>query len=108
MEVVFQHMLPLADFAWKLCSHRLEQLMRTPDSTAARVHQWLTAAEGNSLPALSRSHRDFVASCHLLNVPLECHAINDPHPYQDLPGGFLRHFQSALFPPWIIGRGTMT
>ena len=36
------------------------------------------------------------------------HSKRGPHPYQDLPGGFSRHLQDALFPPWIIGRGSMT
>ena len=32
----------------------------------------------------------------------------DPQPYEDLPGGFMRHLQSTVFPPWIIGRHSMT
>ena len=32
------HMLWLGDFAWKLGSHRLEQILRKPLSSAARVH----------------------------------------------------------------------
>ena len=39
---------------------------------------------------------------------LECPLHEDPNPYQDLPGGFSKHLQDALFPPWIIGRGSMT
>ena len=31
-----------------------------------------------------------------------------PTRIRDLPGGFSRHLQDALFPPWIIGRGSMT
>ena len=46
------HMLRLGDFAWELRNHRLEQLLREPLSAAARVHRWLTAAEG-SCPPLS-------------------------------------------------------
>ena len=43
-----------------------------------------------------------------MNGTLECPPQETPHPYQDLPGGFWRHLQDALFPPWIIGRGSMT
>ena len=43
-----------------------------------------------------------------MNGTLECPPQEDPHPYQDLPGGFSKHLQDALFPPWIIGRGSMT
>ena len=32
----------------------------------------------------------------------------DAHAYWDLPGGFSKHLQDALFPRWIIGRGSMT
>ena len=39
--------------------------------------------------------------------PLECPPQEGPHPYRDLPGGFSRHLQDALFPPWIIGRSCM-
>ena len=31
-----------------------------------------------------------------------------PPPNGDLPGGFSKHLQDALFPPWIIGGGSMT
>ena len=44
------HMLRLGDFAWELRNHRLEQLLREPLSAAARLHRWLTAAEGDYLP----------------------------------------------------------
>ena len=44
------HMLRLGDFAWELRNHRLEELLREPLSAAARVHRWLTAAEGNCPP----------------------------------------------------------
>ena len=43
-----------------------------------------------------------------MNGTLECPPQEGPHPYQDLPGGFLKHLQDALFPPWIIRRGSMT
>ena len=43
-----------------------------------------------------------------LNGTLECPPQQGPDPYQDLPGGFSKHLQDALFPPWIIGRGSMT
>ena len=43
-----------------------------------------------------------------MNGTLECPPKEDPHPYRNLPGGFSKHLQDALFPPWIIGRGSMT
>ena len=102
------HMLRLGDFAWELCNHRLEQLLREPQSAAARAHRWLTAAEGDHPPPPPRPDKDFVASLRVVNGTLECPPQEGPHPYQDLPGGFSKHLQDALFPPWIIGRGSMT
>ena len=102
------HMLRLGDFAWELCNHRLEQLLREPLSAAARVRRWLTVAEGNCPPPPPCPGKDFVASLRVVNGSLECPPQEDPHPYRDLPGGFSRHLQDALFPPWIIGRGSMT
>ena len=43
-----------------------------------------------------------------MNGTQECPPQEDPNPYRDLPGGFSRHLQDALFPPWIIGRRSMT
>ena len=108
MDDFLHHMLRLGDFAWELRNHRLEQLLREPLSAAARVHRWLTAAEGNCTPPPPRPGKDFVASLCVVNGTLECPPQEDPHPYRDLPGGFSRHLQDALFPPWIIGRGSMT
>ena len=102
------HMLPLGDFAWELRNHRLEQLLREPLSAAAQVHGWLTAAEGDYPPSPPRPDKDFVASLRVVNGTLECPPQEGPRPYRDLPGGFSRHLQDALFPPWIIGRGSMT
>ena len=102
------HMLRLGDFAWELRNHRLEQLLREPLSAAARVHRWLTAAEGNCPSPPPRPDKDFVASLRVVNGTLECPPQEDPHPYRDLPGGFSKHLQDALFPQWIIGRGSMT
>ena len=102
------HMLRLGDFAWELRNHRLEQLLHDPLSAAARAHRWLTAAEGDHPPPPPRPDKDFVASLRVVNGTLECPLQEGPHPYQDLPGGFSRHLQDALFPPWIIGRGSMT
>ena len=102
------HMLRLGDFAWKLRNHRLEQLLREPLSAAARAHRWLTAAEGDHPPPPPRPDKDFVASLRVVNGTLECPPQEGPHPYQDLLGGFSKHLQDALFPPWIIGRGSMT
>ena len=102
------HTLRLGDFALELRNHQLEQLLREPLSAAVRVHRWLTAAEGNCPPPPPRPDKDFVASLCVVNGTLECPPQEGPHPYQDLPGGFSRHLQDALFPPWIIGRGSMT
>ena len=52
--------------------------------------------------------KDFVASHRVVNGTLECPPQEDPHPYRDLPGGFSKHLQAALFSQWIIGRGSMT
>ena len=102
------HMLRPGDFAWELRNHRLEQHLHGPLSAAAQVHCWLTAAEGNCPPPPPRPGNDFVASLCVVNGTLECPPQEDPHPYRDLPGGFPKHLQDALFPPWIIGRASMT
>ena len=81
------HMLWLGDFAWELRNHRLEQLLREPQSAAARAHRWLTAAEGDHPPPPPRPDKDFVASLRVVNGTLECPPQESPHPYQDLPGG---------------------
>ena len=49
-----------------------------------------------------------MASLRVVNGTLECPRQEDPHPYQDLPGAFSKHLEDALFPLWIIGRGSMT
>ena len=108
MDDFLHHMFRLGDFAWELCNHRLEQLLREPLSAAARAHRWLSAAEGDHPPPPPRPDKDFVASLRVVNGTLECPPQEGPHPYQDLPGGFSKHLQEALFPPWIIGRGSMT
>ena len=59
-------------------------------------------------PPPPRPDRDFVASLRLMNGTPECSAQENPHLYQDLPGGFSKHLQDALFPPWAIGRGSKT
>ena len=74
------HMLRLGDFAWELRNHRLEQLLREPLSAAARVHRWLTAAEGNCPPPPPRPDKDFVASLRVVNGTLECPPQEGPHP----------------------------
>ena len=96
------HMLRLGDFAWELRNHRLEQLLREPLSAAARAHRWLTVAEGDHPPPPPRPDKDFVASLRVVNGTPESPPQEGPHPYQDL------HLQDALFPPWIIRRGSMT
>ena len=102
------HMLRLGDFAWELRNHRLEQLLRGLLSAAARVHRWVTPAEGDCPPPPPRPDKDFVASPRFVDGTLECPPQEGPHPYRDLPGVFSRHLQDALFPPWIMGRGSMT
>ena len=108
MDDFLHHMLWLGDFARELRNHRLEQLLREPQSAAARVHRLLTAAEGNCPPPPPRPGKDFVASLRVVNGTLEYPPQENPHLYRDLPGGFSRHLQDPLFPPWIIGHGSMT
>ena len=63
---------------------------------------------GRPPPPPPRPDKDFVASLPVVNGTLECPPQQGPQPYEDLPGGILKHLQDALFPPWIIGRGSMT
>ena len=100
------HMLRLGDLAWELRNHGLEQLLSEPLSADARAHRWLTAAEGDHPPPFPRPDKHFVASLRVVNGTLECPPQEGPHLYQQ--GGFSKHLQDALFPPWIIGRGSMT
>ena len=102
------HMLGLGDFAWELCNCQLEQLLHEPLSAAARGHRWLSAAQGNCPPPPPHPGRHFVPPIRVMNGTLECPQQEDPHPYQGLPGGVLKHLQDALFPLWIIGRRSMT
>ena len=53
-------------------------------------------------PTPQRPGGDFVASLCAVNGTLECPPQEDTHPYRDLSGGFSKHLQDALFPPWII------
>ena len=106
--IFLHHMLRLADFVWELRNYRLTQLLQEPLSAAARVHRWLTATEGSCPPPPLRPGSDFLASLRVVNGTQECPPQEDPHPYRDLPGGFSKHLQDPLFPPWIIGRGLMT
>ena len=107
VEDFVQHMLRLGDFTWELCNHQLEQVLREPLSAAAPVHGWLTAAEGSCPPPPPRPGKDLVASLSVVNGTLACPPQEDPHPLRDLPEGFSKHVQDALFPQWIIGRGSM-
>ena len=108
MDDFLHHMLRLGDFTWELRNHRLEQLLREPLSAAAGVHRWLTAAEGSCPPPPLRPDKVFVASLRVVYGTLECPPQEDPNPYRDLPGCFSKHLQDALFPLWIVGRGSMT
>ena len=63
---------------------------------------------GRLPPPPPRPFKDFVASLRVVNGTLECPPQEGPNPYRDLPGGFSRHLQDALLPPWIIPRGSMT
>ena len=108
VDELLQLMLQLGDFVWELRNHQLEQLLCAPQSAAARVHRWVTAAEGSCPPPPPHPDTDFVASLCIVNGTLECPPQEDPHPYRDLPGDFSKHLGGALFPPWIIGRNSMT
>ena len=104
----FQHMLQLGDCVWELRNRQLEQLLRAPHRAAARVHPWLTAAESDCPPAPPQPGRDNPAPLCLVNGTPKCPPQEDPHPYRDLPGGFLEHLRGLLFPPRIIGRNSRT
>ena len=108
MDDFLHHMLRLGDFVRELRNHWLEQLLREPLSAAARVHRWLTATEGDCPSPPARPGRGFLASLRIVNGTLECPQQEDPHPYRHQPGGFSKPLQDALFPPWIMGRGSMT
>ena len=98
----------LGDFAWELRNHRLEQLLREPLSAAARGHRLLTAAEGSCPPPPQRPGKDFIPSLRVVICTLECPLQEDSRAYRHLPDSFPKHLQDALFPPWTIGRGSMT
>ena len=83
------HMLRLGNFAWELRNHRLEQLLREPQSAAARAHRWLTAAEGDHPPPPPRPDKDFVASLRVVNGTLECPPQEGPSPVPGPAGGVL-------------------
>ena len=107
-----QHMLQLGDFVWELRNHQLERLLRAHRGAAAQVHRWLTGAEGDCSPPPPRPGRDFAGSLCIVNCivngNLECPPQEDAHPYRDLPGGFSKQLQAALFTPWIIRCNSMT
>ena len=50
---------------------------------------------GNCPPPPPRPGRAFVAFLCIGNGTLECPPQEDPHPYQDLPGGFLKHLRGG-------------
>ena len=66
------------------------------------------AHRGRGLTPPPCTGRGFLACLRVVSGTLECPPQGDPHPYPDLPAGFSKHLQDALFPPWIIGRGSMT
>ena len=86
---LLHHMFRLGDFACELRNYRLEQLLREPQSAAARAHRWLTAAEGDHPLSPPRPDKDFLVSIRVVNGTLEFPPQEGPHPYQDLPGGVL-------------------
>ena len=108
MDEFLQYMLRLGDFTSELRNHRLEQLLCAPHRAAARVHRWLTAAEGDCLPPPPRPSRNFVAYLRLVNGTLECPTQEDPHQYWDLRGGFSKHLRGTISPLWFMGLNSMT
>ena len=78
---ILQYMLRLGDFAREFHNRGLEQLFSMPHSVAARLHRWLTEAEGDSSLSPRRPSRDFVASLRMANGTLECPANGDRHSY---------------------------
>ena len=65
-------------------------------------------AEGDRPPPPPRPDRDFVASLCIVNGTPECPPQDNPNPHQDLPEGFSKHLQGAVFPPWIIRHNSIT
>ena len=92
-----RHMLRLGDFAWELRNHRLEQLLREPLSAAARVHRWLTAAEGDCPPLPPRPGKDFVAPLRVVNGTLEC------PPQEDQSSAIVTHESVITQSPQKLG-----
>ena len=85
---------------------RLVEVRAMPHSMGLRLLPWVFLL---ALPKRAPTpDKDFVASLRVVNGTLECPPQEGPHPYRDLPGGFSKHLQDALFPPWIIGCGSMT
>ena len=77
--------------------------MRRPGCINGSPRRSTTAPPPPLLPG-----RDFLVSLCIVSGVLECPPQEDPHPYRDLPGGFSKHLQGALFPPWMIGHNSMT
>ena len=83
----------------------LDHSCHTPEH---RTQTLTCRGRGQLPPPPPRPDKDFIASLCVVNGTLGCPPQEGPHPYRDLPGGFSRHLQDALFPPWIIRRGSMT
>ena len=107
VEDFLRHMLLPGDFLLEFRNHRLEQLLREPSNAAAWVHRWLTAGKGDCPPSPAPNLGLRGLPPHSERQPAVS-AAREPHPYRDLPGGLSKHLQDSLFPPWIIGRGSMT
>ena len=63
---------------------------------------------GRLPPRTPRPGGDFLASLRIVSGTLECPPQEDSQAYREVPGGFSKHLQDALFPPRIIGRGSVT
>ena len=83
------HMLRLGDFAWELGNHRLEQLLCEPLSAAARVHRWLSAAEGDYPPPPPRPEKGLRSLPPCREWHSGVPATRGPPPVPGPAGGFL-------------------
>ena len=93
MDELFQHMLRLGDFVWELRNHLLEQHLRAPDSAAARVQKWLTAAVRDCPPPSPASRQG------LSGLPLHRERHTGLSPARgplSLPGPAWLFFQALL------------
>ena len=101
------HMLRLGDFVWQLHNHQLEQLRREPLSVVALAQRWLTAAESDCPPPPPAPWQGLLGLPPHRERHLGMSTARGPPPVPGPARGFSQHLQDTLYPPWIIGRGSM-